>query len=265
MDIAKKLGLGGHSFISELGNDPAASFDEQCAIVSACLESGITLFDTTYYQERVALGNVLKRLGRRSEARILAWNFFRNPADDKVIQPYSPYEAHRIDEMLSELQTDVIDLLVIHVDDDRERQSRELELASRWIAEGKVREAALGMVRAKDVDLLPENHPVSYVLAPYNAFNQGSLDVFRKAADKGIRSIALSPFIRGYKLDEIGGDHARTADILLRWVCHQPIVESVIVSMRRADYVENNLNAVRKGPLNAEEEAMLQGWIDRLG
>ncbi len=45
-----KLGLGGHSYIAHLGNDPPASFEEQCALVAACLDTGIHLLDTTYYR-----------------------------------------------------------------------------------------------------------------------------------------------------------------------------------------------------------------------
>ncbi len=33
MNYKSKLGLGGHSFIEALGNDPVASFEEQCSIV----------------------------------------------------------------------------------------------------------------------------------------------------------------------------------------------------------------------------------------
>jgi aryl-alcohol dehydrogenase-like predicted oxidoreductase len=49
--------------MQQLGNDPKPAFEEQCEIVSACLDNGIHLFDTTYYQERVALGGILERLG----------------------------------------------------------------------------------------------------------------------------------------------------------------------------------------------------------
>ncbi len=66
--------LGGHSFISQLGNDPPASEQEQHKIVETCLDHGIRWFDTTYQPERVALGNVLHALGRRGEAKILAWS-----------------------------------------------------------------------------------------------------------------------------------------------------------------------------------------------
>lgn len=50
--MTTKLGLGGHSFIAQLENDLPASFEEQCAIVCACLGAGIHPLDTTYYQER---------------------------------------------------------------------------------------------------------------------------------------------------------------------------------------------------------------------
>ena len=81
------MGLGGHSFIQELGNDPEASFEEQCAIVAAILDSGIYWIATTYYRERVALGNVLQHLrGRRKEARITAWNFFREPGKERQLR-----------------------------------------------------------------------------------------------------------------------------------------------------------------------------------
>ena len=72
----RKLILGGHSFIAQLGSDPAPDEKTQDAIVAACLDSGITTFDTTYLPERIALGKALQRLGRRSEAQLIAWNFF---------------------------------------------------------------------------------------------------------------------------------------------------------------------------------------------
>ena len=46
--------LGGHSFIQQLGNDPQPSEATQLAIVAACLDQGITWFDTTYQPERLA-------------------------------------------------------------------------------------------------------------------------------------------------------------------------------------------------------------------
>jgi aryl-alcohol dehydrogenase-like predicted oxidoreductase len=52
--------LGGHSFISQLGNDPPVSDRDQHRIAESCLDHGIQWFDTTYQPERIALGKVLR-------------------------------------------------------------------------------------------------------------------------------------------------------------------------------------------------------------
>jgi aryl-alcohol dehydrogenase-like predicted oxidoreductase len=263
MSSDSKLGLGGHSFIEELGNDPQASFQEQCAIVSACLDNGIRLIDTTYYQERVALGKVMQELGRRSEAEIMAWNFFKQPGKEKELVGYTPYEPHHIDIMLEELQTDYIDILVIHAHRDSVKLHQEMDIVKRWMQEGKVKKIALGMVELEHLYGLTAGHPVSHVLAPYNAFNQGAKEMFLKAKEMGMAAIALSPFIRGWKLDEIGGDKDDVAEILLRWVAAQQMIDRVIVSMRKEEWVHTNLKAFGRGPLIGQEESRLQEWITR--
>lgn len=260
---AAKLGLGGHSFISELGNDPQASFEEQCAIVTACLDQGIRLIDTTYYQERAALGAVLEWLDRRDEVEIMAWNFFKQPGKERELVGYTPYEAEHLEVMLAELRTDCIDVLVVHVHDEIPKLHAELALASRWMHEGTVKRVALGMARSEHLLMLPDDHPVSAVLAPYNVFHPEARELFRHAKERGMEALALSPFVRGWRLDELGADKDAAADILLRWVASQPDVDRVIVSMRKKEWVDVNLQAVLRGPLTDAEEARLQGWLAR--
>jgi aryl-alcohol dehydrogenase-like predicted oxidoreductase len=257
-----KLGLGGHSYIEQLGNDPQASFAEQCALVATCLDNGIKLLDTTYYQERVALGKVLRQLGRRDEAQVMAWNFFKQPGQENDLVPWTPYEPQHIDIMLSELQTDRIDVLVIHAEDDVEKLRRGMELARQWRGEGKALQVGLGMAQPAHMGALPPDHPFSYVLAPYNAFNQAAAETFARARAMELGVIAMSPFIRGWKLDEIGGDKAEVASLLLRWVASQDLVDRVIVSMRKKEWVAANLKALERGPLTDEEQARLQTWIE---
>jgi aryl-alcohol dehydrogenase-like predicted oxidoreductase len=260
-----KLGLGGHSFIEQLGNDPLASFEEQCEIVTACLDSGISLIDTTYYQERVALGRVMQKLGRRDEARIMAWNFFKQPGKEDELVGYTPYEEEHLQIMLEELQMEYIDILVIHVHDDSDKLRQELKLAKQWVDEGKVKQVGLGMAALSHLQQLPDDHPVSFVLAPYNAFNTAAEGLFHHAKNIGLEVIALSPFIRGWKLDEIGEDTKEVSEILLRWAAWQPLAEYVVVSMRKAEWVHANLRAVERGPLTREEQTRLDGWVARVG
>jgi aryl-alcohol dehydrogenase-like predicted oxidoreductase len=257
-----KLGLGGHSFIEKLGNDSPASFDEQCTIVSECLDNGIRLIDTTYYQERVSLGRVMQKLGRRNEVEVMAWNFFKQPGRENDLVDFTTYERHHIDIMLDELQMNYIDTLVIHVHEDNKKLNQEIKLAEKWKCEGKIKNIALGMVKPKHLENLPEDHPVTHVLAPYNAFNREALSTFLKAKEMGIVVISLSPFIRGWKLEEIPDENHVVSDILLRWVASQDITDQVIVSMRKREWVKNNIESINRGELNDDETILLQTWLN---
>lgn len=244
MTGADRLVLGGHSFIAPLGNDPEASFDEQCAIVAAFLDAGARWIDTTYYQERVALGRVLRHLGRRDEARILAWNFFQQAGRENDLVGPTPYQPEHLGVMLAELKTNRIDLLVIHAHDDTDGLNRELALAREWQAAGLVKSVGLGMVEARHLETLPDGHPVTHVLAPFNVFNPAAARTFEKAKATNRTTVAMSPFVRGWKMDEMvraaGADKADVADLLLRWTAFAPFVDYVDVSMRNAACVETN-------------------------
>lgn len=265
MSEYSRLALGGHSFIAPLGNDPEPSFEEQCRIVSACLHNGIHLIDTTYYQERVALGKVMQELGRRAEIHLTAWPFFKQAGQENDLVPYQPLEEQHLAVMLEELQTDFIDLLVIHCHDDRERLQRELALAQRWMSEGRIKSAGLGMVEPRHLQQLPSEHSVTHVLAPYNAFHRSAADTFAMAKEMGLETVAMSPFVRGWKIDEIrasaGEEVADIPDILLRWVAFQPLVDHVVVSMRREEWVHKNIEALTRGPLTEREQALLNDWL----
>ncbi|MFC5649946.1 aldo/keto reductase [Paenibacillus solisilvae] len=265
MPIHSKLGLGGHTFIAELGNDPLATFEEQCEIVRTCLNESIHLIDTTYYQERAALGQIFTAIGRREEARVMAWNFFKEPGKENELVPFTPFESAHIRQMLEELQTDSIDILVIHAHDDSVKLKQELSLAKQWMSEGKVKKVGLGMAQLKHLQLLPDDHPVTHVLAPYNAFRLEAAEMFTYARDYGMTTIALSPFIRGWKLDELGEQKSMAADLLLRWVTQQPLIDHVIVSMRAKDWIHANLQAAGRGPLNEKERTIIDNWTARIG
>ena len=198
----------------------------------------------------------------------MIWNFFRQPGKEDDLVPYTPYEPRHLDMMLEELQTDCIDTLVVHADDDADDadgQRRELELAWDWMESGRVGSVALGMAKARHLDVLPEGHPVGCVLTPYNAFAREAADAFAVAKAQGMEKIALSPFIRGWKLEDIGEDPAEVSGILLRWVASQGLVDQVIVSMRKSRWVQANLDALARGPLTEEEQVRLEGWLARVG
>jgi len=240
MKQESKLVLGGHSYIGELGSDPEAPSGEQEAIVAECLDHGITTFDTTYQPERVALGRILERLGRRNEATIIAWNFFTPRERDFVKAGAEAYRPESLETMLAELRTDRLDMMVVHGVDDPAADAAQLELALGF------------MVRPWDVTQLAER------------------PVFESGQRKGWRTYACSPFVRGWKLAELAAKAAaesrakveeargKLADHMLRFSACQPFVDRLIVAIRKREWVRRNLESLARGPLDPEEGAWLE-------
>jgi aryl-alcohol dehydrogenase-like predicted oxidoreductase len=126
------LVLGGHSFITQLGNDPPATEEEQCAIVETCLDHGIRWIDTTYQPERIALGGILHRLERHAETSLLAWSFFKDFTSMEPVGEPECYRPGHIDIILEQLRTDHVDCLVVIPAKDTDRDRQQIELAIEW-------------------------------------------------------------------------------------------------------------------------------------
>ena len=268
------LVLGGHSFIPELGNDSPIDRDTQLVIVNACLDAGIRCFDTTYEPERVALGRILEELGRRDEAQIIAWNFFVDEVTGKYRVPSSPYEAHHIDKLLEQLRTDHIDLLVVHPGKAEDANATGADVALSWLKSGYVGALGTWSKGRNPTGRFGADNPYSFMAAPRNVANP-NLDIFRAGKEMGWRTFATSPFGRGWLLDRLvavaaeqsgespESSRARLADTLLRFSIHCPDVDYLIVGIRKQEWICQNIDSVRKGPLSEEETAWLVDLQDQ--
>lgn len=269
--------LGGHTFFSGLGNDPVPTEEAQRDIVAACLDAGIVWFDTTHQPERARLGKALRALGRRDEARIIAWNFLQDlsgwtpgaPLDRPV-----EYRPEHLDQIRRELQTDFIDGLVIHeLDGGTIDQRRRMEdLAREWQARGYVRDIGIWAPGDDAPARFGHSSPYGFTVRPYNVKSREALSAFAACRSLGWKNYACSPFIRGWELDTMvekalekdGGEEpevrARLADLMLRFSLYAPNVDRLITAIRRVEWVERNAASARKGPLTDDE----RHWLESL-
>ena len=264
------LVLGGHSFIPELGNDPATGFDEQLAIVNSCLDEGICAFDTTYGPERIALGRILEQLGRRNEAQIIAWNFFTDVPSGKYLLGPRPYAEQDIEKILDDLRTDRVDLLVVHPVRGEEQNKRQVQTANAWVRSGYVGALGPWVPRAESSKRIDAEDRYEFMVGRRNVQNPRS-SVFRASKKRGWQTFATSPFDRGQLLDllidtavEFCDDaretlRTRVADAMLRFSLHCPDVDHVIIGIRNRQWISSNLESVSKGPLSPEETRWLMG------
>jgi aryl-alcohol dehydrogenase-like predicted oxidoreductase len=269
--LPSRLIVGGHTFIGELGNDPAIDFAAQCELVNACLDAGINAFDSTYQPERVALGRILRALNRRDEAWITAWNFF-NEGDQHLVPPRG-FVAGDINALLDDMLTDYIDLVVVHPVKDDEENIRSFDAAREWLAAGHAKalgvwEPGLNMERLAG---LPE--AFSFMFAPRNVAhsNDALLSAGKRA---GLRTCATSPFVRGWLLDKLvnvaaqnepnedrDALRAKLADAMLRFSLGSADVDHVVIGIRKREWIALNLASVARGPLSDDESLWLRGLM----
>lgn len=219
-------------------------------IVTACPDAGITLFDTTYLPERVALGKSLKRLGRRSEAQLIAWNFFTDFGPSDSVGGHAPYEPPHIHQMLVELQSAHIEHLVVHPVSDPVAQERQEGLAVSWQEQGSVGRLGTWMPPLDTTD----PGPYAFAVAPCNlTCADDATPRFAAYKALGWETFATSPFVRGWELDKQvagqGKDKATVADEMLRFSAFFPNVDRLIVAMRLPEWVAINCASVAQGPL----------------
>jgi aryl-alcohol dehydrogenase-like predicted oxidoreductase len=264
--------LGGHSFIAQLGNDPPASREEQIRIVEACLDSGIRWFDTTHLPERRALGEALDVLGRRDEATIIAWNFFKDVGPEDRLDRPLPYDPRHIGEMLDQLRTDFIDCLVVHSVENEVDDERQQDLAVSWRDEGLVDRLGTWSPGLDARERYGEENPYDFMVRPFNVNTEDATPVFALSKSLGWDNFACSPFVRGWKLDSLVERAAnmypdsidpgsKVADLMLRYSMFQPDVDRLIVAMRRSKWVSINSESYRRGPLRDEEADWLASLV----
>lgn len=271
--------LGGHSFFSELGNDPTPDPDGCREIVRQCLDAGITWFDTTHQPERLALGRALQELSRRDEATIFAWNFLKRLGPGDNLDRPIEYEAHHLEQVCEELRTDRIDCLVLHDLDggSPEQHERQEALAQRWVAEGHVKTLGIWAPGPNVKERYQGRQAFTFMIRPCNIATKDAAESFAQTKALGWNNYACSPFIRGWELDRMvaaalardGGDEpevrARLADHMLRYALFQPNVDRLITAIRRTAWIAPNIASCARGPLSEEERCWLTGLKSSAG
>jgi len=263
--------LGGHSFISQLGNDPPVSERDQCRIVESCLDHAVRWFDTTYQPERIALGNVFQAIGRRNEAKIMAWNFFTDFSPDDPVGKPEYYQPHHIDVILEQLQTDYVDCLVAILLNDPEENKRQEELLIEWRRKSYVRFLGLWIQDLDMIERLRNDNPFRFAIRTFNITTAKEAGpIFAVCKTLGWETLATSPFGRGWEIDRVitaasarGYGDTETlrpivADLMLRFSLFQRDVDRVIIGMRKVDWIKRNVESVSKGPLTPDEQRRLQ-------
>lgn len=179
---------------------------EAIKLLHAAIESGVNHFDTA---EMYGMGANEKLLGaafadRRDKVRI-ATKFgpkFLFDADGKMTGTTvdgTPANMRRaVENSLSYLKTDVIDLYYLHRVDPKVAIEETVGAMGELVAEGKVRAIGLSEASADTIRRAHATHPISAVQSEYSIFSRDiESDILPALKEIGATLVAYSPLGRG--------------------------------------------------------------------
>ena len=278
-----EVGLGG-LFVSSVGGEYA----QAKAAISRALELGINYIDTApgYRNSEQVIGRALEN---ESAAPIISTKLGGRPRP--FLPQDRDCLMRSIEESLQLLKRDHIDILMIHEPDRPDQYDwwtswdplagTVLKLLDDLKTQGIVRYTGLGGTTAYELPRLIGTGLFDVVLTAFNyslLWREVEIEVLPAAIEQGMGIIVGSPLQQGALarryddevlhgapwlssprraqfralyafLDDIG---LPLAEVALRFVVSNPNVSCTLSGSRSAEEVEQNVAAVRKGPLSAD-------------
>ncbi len=179
---------------------------ESLATLHRCLDLGVTFIDTA----NVYGGGNNERListllaDRRDEVTLATkFGIASNPADraagNLVAHGDAAYVHKSIDESLSRLNTDVVDLYYMHRRDPSVPIEETVGAMGELVTAGKVRHLGLSEVTADELRAAVAVHPIAAVQSEWSIWSRDvERNVVPAAAELGVGFVPYSPLGRGF-------------------------------------------------------------------
>ncbi|HEX7760492.1 MAG TPA: aldo/keto reductase [Caulobacteraceae bacterium] len=194
------IGLGCMSLSHAYGSPPTRDVAEQ--VLLGALDAGYTFFDTAalygFGANETLLGEVL---GDKRDRFTLAskCGIFRNADGQREINGRADTLRITLEESLTRLKTDCIDLYYLHRWDKRVPIEESVGALSEFVKEGKIRAIGLSEVSANTLRRAHAVHPVTALQSEYSPWTRNAeLGTLQACAELGVAYVAFSPVGRGF-------------------------------------------------------------------
>jgi aryl-alcohol dehydrogenase-like predicted oxidoreductase len=179
---------------------------ESLATLHHCLDVGVTFIDTANIYGGGNNERLISKLlaDRRSEVTLATkFGIEGNPVDRAAGQPTargdSAYVHKCVDESLSRLNTDVIDLYYMHRRDVSTPIEETVSAMAELVTAGKVRHLGLSEVTADELRAAVAVHPIAAVQSEWSIWSRDvERNVVPAAAELGVGFVPYSPLGRGF-------------------------------------------------------------------
>ena len=179
---------------------------ESLATLHRCLDLGVTFIDTANVYGGGNNERLISRLlaDRRDEVTLATkFGIASNPADraagDLAVHGDAAYVHKAIDESLSRLHTDIVDLYYMHRRDPSVPIEETVGAMADLVTAGKVRHLGLSEVTADELRAAVAVHPIAAVQSEWSIWSRDvERNVVPAAAELGVGFVPYSPLGRGF-------------------------------------------------------------------
>ncbi|CUW11157.1 aldo/keto reductase [Leuconostoc gelidum subsp. gasicomitatum] len=281
---AIKLGIGtnkvgGHNLFDNLKDQDG--FD----VVKEALDSGITMIDTAYMyglgRSEEIIGQVIKNYPRENFK--IATKAAQDPDNNLTINNDPIFLEKSVNDALSRLQTDYIDIFYIHFPDDKTPKYKAVAALNELKKAGKIRAIGLSNFSLEQIKEANKNNQVDYVEDHYNLIQRHvEREIWPYLKENDIKFVPYFPLASGlltgkYTIDDtnkfkhlnreefekiiqilkgidvIANKHGATVtQIILAWYIKNPEISAVIPGARVPSQVADNV-ATLKIDLSTDE------------
>jgi predicted aldo/keto reductase-like oxidoreductase len=239
------------------------------SLLEYAIDRGINYVDTArqYYEMEVVIGKIFpaKRDKLFVTTKLMPELFTASVTAEEITKA--------IEESLTRLNTDHIDCCMIHsVGEDAEKPDRtRIESPGIYAAfetakkDGKIRfwgASSHGPRMIEEFTWLIENTDIDLIMPGMNYMTKGLEPVLAKAKEKNIAVVAMKSLSAARKIDYSAyAGHGKTArQALLKWMLAQPHIDTITVTMRTFDEIDELVAASGKPGVSAEEKEILEGY-----
>lgn len=281
---AIKLGIGtnkvgGHNLFDNLKDQDG--FD----VVKEALDSGIAMIDTAYMyglgRSEDIIGQVIKNYPRENFK--IATKAAQDPDNNLTINNDPIFLEKSVNDALSRLQTDYIDIFYIHFPDDKTPKDKAVAALNELKKAGKIRAIGLSNFSLEQIKEANKNNQVDYVEDHYNLIQRHvEREIWPYLKENDIKFVPYFPLASGlltgkYTIDDadkfkhlnreqfekiiqilkgidvIANKHGATVtQIILAWYIKNSEISAVIPGARVPSQVANNV-ATLKIDLSTDE------------
>lgn len=260
-------------------------------LIAKAIEGGINLFDTADLYDKglneKLLGAALK--GKRQEVLISTkvGNQWRPDGTGWDWNPRKAYILQAIDESLRRLQTDYIDLYLLHGGTIQDPVDEVIETFERLVEAGKIRAYGLSSIRPNVIRGYVQHSNIQVVMTQYSLLDRRpEEETLNLLKENGIGIMARGTVASGLlagkpakaylglsesqvvdiqkQIEKLKGERP-IAEIAMRYVVDNPSVTTAVVGIRTQNQLEEALAAANAPGLSAaEREALTAIWPGNL-